>query len=571
MAHNSNQKNSVKRGVLNRWRQHLLTRLLVINSLGLLAFLMGLLILGQTRDSLTAAYRESLRVQAYLMAEAVGGMAPEAVAILPVEAETQLMTPSINPEEAASLLNRLVAQTQTRAMFYDHQGRLVVDTARPLGAVQIKELAGGERLPETFHETPHQKPNLLKRLSAFGAPPAPLFTDAIARQGQNLEEVRQALLGQEMSLARRTPHHADILTLAVPVQHYRAINGVLLVTSPPGAIDAQVQEARLTTIQLFLAILAITLVLTIITARTITRPVQKLAQALRQYRHSMQLPALDKIPDYRARQDEIADLSSALRDLLAQLTQRLDAIERFASDVAHELKNPLASMHSALQTLENTEDATDRKALMDILLVDIQRLNRLISDISDASRLDAELGRKDFEVLDFSELVRELAPVFGQDEARHVTLEMKLAAAVNIRGQSNRLAQILQNVLSNALSFAPNDSVLKVTLEPMDTEAVLTIEDEGVGVAPDLVERVFERFYTDRTGQSIMPNEDVTAPQKASRFGQHSGLGLSIAREIARVHGGDLKAYARKGGCFVLTLPLLDPMTTPDIEPEPKG
>ncbi len=178
-------------------------------------------------------------------------------------------------------------------------------------------------------------------------------------------------------------------------------------------IDAQVQEARLTTIQLFLAILAITLVLTIITARTITRPVQKLAQALRQYRHSMQLPALDKNPDYRARQDEIADLSSALRDLLAQLTQRLDAIERFASDVAHELKNPLASMHSALQTLENTENATDRKALMDILLVDIQRLNRLISDISDASRLDAELGRKDFEVLDFSELVS-LHPFLGK-------------------------------------------------------------------------------------------------------------------------------------------------------------
>ncbi|MGC6475246.1 MAG: stimulus-sensing domain-containing protein [Parvibaculales bacterium] len=552
----------------------MLTRLLVINSLGLLAFLMGLLILGQTRDSLTAAYRESLRVQAYLMAEAVGGMAPESVAIMPVEAETQLMTPSINPDEASSLLNRLVAQTQTRARFYDHKGRLMVDTARPLGDVQIKELTSGDaRLPEP--EINAQKSARMTawvtRLMALGAPPAPLFSDDIARQGQNLEEVRQALLGQEMSLVRRTLNHKDILTLAVPVQHYRAINGVLLVTSPPGAIDAQVQEARLTTIQLFLAILALTLILTIITARTITQPVQKLARALRQYRHSMQLPELDKIPDYQGRQDEIADLSTALRDLLTQLTQRLDAIERFASDVAHELKNPLASMHSALQTLENTDNVADRKALMDILIVDIQRLNRLISDISDASRLDAELGRKDFDVLDFSQLVRELAPVFGQDETRHVTLDMKLAKAVKIRGQSNRLAQILQNVVSNALSFAPNGSVLKITLEPTDTEAVLTIEDEGVGVAPDLVERIFERFYTDRTGQTIMPGEDIAAPQKAKRFGQHSGLGLSIAREIARVHGGDLKAHAREGGCFVLTLPLIDPASEAEITRRQKG
>ncbi len=537
-------------------RRSLLMRLIAINSLGLLAFLIGLLMLGQTRESLTQAYRQSLLVQGHIMAEAVGGVAPEAIQIEQIsdnkEAEADMLLPMIDAVEVTKLLRRLVAQTNIRVRYYDYTGTLIVDTAKLPGTVHIAQLDDGAAL---------NKPSGFSWQQILGQKSERLLTDEMARQGIKLTEVMQALGGEVVSLSRRTSDYRDVLTLAVPVRYYRAINGVLMLTSPPGAIDEMVVKSRRATVQLFMVIFSIALVLTIFVARTITMPVQKLSGALRHYQQTDILPELDKIPDYSQRADEIADLSQALRGMLAQLLQRLDAIERFAADVAHELKNPLASMQSAIETLELTKNLSDRQALLDILATDIHRLNRLITDISEASRLDAELGRKAFERLDFSALVVQLTPILVDEKKHNVTLEMDVEAGLFIQGQDHRLAQILQNLLDNALSFAPPQSKIRVSLRRKKTQLCLSVEDEGAGVQPELTERVFERFYTDR-------------PSKAKNKGimpSHSGLGLSIAREIARMHGGDLIAHATSatsatgatgatsatgGGSFNLFLPL---------------
>ncbi|MGC6511818.1 MAG: stimulus-sensing domain-containing protein [Parvibaculales bacterium] len=526
-------------------RRSLLTRLIAINALGLLAFLGGLLLLGQTRESLTEAYRQSLLVQGRIMAEAVGGLGGDTVefAVMPdvtEGAQGNVLLPAIDAREATLLLQRLVAQTSIRVRYYDHKGELVVDTARMPGTVRIAELDGAE---------PKPAPKGRGLLPELGRGELQLLTDDIAADASKLAEVQGALNGKIVSLTRVSSDDRDILTLAVPVQHYRAINGVLMLTSPPGTIDEIVFNSRNATLRLFLVIFTITLVLTVLVARTITMPVQKLAGALRQYQQTEIFPELDKIPDYSGRGDEVADLSNALRGLLDQLRQRLDSIERFAADVAHELKNPLASMQSALETLETTQAEADKQALMAILLTDIHRLNRLISDISAASRLDAEMGREEFERLDFSDMVKRLVPVLIEASQKNLSLKLAVVENVMVLGQENRLAQILQNLLDNAISFAPQRSEVQVSLTAGAGRMSLTVRDEGPGVPADVSERVFERFYTDR----------AHSPEPPETVSEHSGLGLSIARDIACQHGGNIMAHASSGGVFELDLPIADP------------
>ncbi|MGC6471387.1 MAG: stimulus-sensing domain-containing protein [Parvibaculales bacterium] len=525
---------------LSPGRRSLLTRLIVINALGLVAFMGGLLVLGQTRESLTEAYRQSLLVQGRIMAEAVGGLGGDAVPFVLVpgaaeETQGNVLLPEIAVQDVTLLLQRLVARTSIRVRYYDRKGELVVDTARMPGKVRIAALdgRGAEQRPRRIF------------LPLLGRDDLPLLTDDIAANGIALEEVQGALTGATVSLSRVSENNRDILTLAVPVSHYRAINGVLLLTSPPGAIDEMVMTSRNATLRLFLVIFTITLGLTVLVARTITMPVQRLAGALSHYQQTDILPELSKIPDFSGRGDEVADLSKALRGLLDQLLRRLDAIERFAADVAHELKNPLASMQSAIETLEAAKGAADRKALFGILLTDIHRLNRLISDISAASRLDAELGREEFDRLNLSEIVSRLAPVLVEAKPKSLSLKLMVADRAMVLGQENRLAQIIHNLLDNAISFAPQGSEIRVSLSVKDQRVILRVEDEGPGVPPDVTERVFERFYTDR---GMSPERPDTVPE-------HSGLGLSIARDIAHHHGGNLVAYAASGGVFELDLP----------------
>ena len=261
---------------------------------------------------------------------------------------------------------------------------------------------------------------------------------------------------------------------------------------------------------------------------------QRLAVAAERVRHSVTARA--EIPDFTDRSDEIGHLSRALRDMTTSLYHRIDAIESFAADVAHELKNPLTSLRSATETLPLVKDSESRERLMDIIQHDVKRLDRLISDISDASRLDAELAREDASPVDVDDLLRATVSLYNdipRDGLPEVSLEIEHASGAfpyRVIGHDSRLHQVMVNLIENAISFSPPQGRVTIKARRRGDEVEVVVEDEGPGVAPENLERIFERFYTDR------PHEN---------FGQNSGLGLNISRQIVTAHGGRLYAENR--------------------------
>jgi two-component system sensor histidine kinase ChvG len=290
-----------------------------------------------------------------------------------------------------------------------------------------------------------------------------------------------------------------------------------------------------------------------IRATTIAGPVQRLASAAERVRHRVKARA--ELPDFTERTDEIGHLSGALRDMTKALYRRIDAIESFAADVAHELKNPLTSVRSATETLPLAKTEESRERLMEIIQHDERRLERLISDISDASRLDAELAREDAELVSMDEMLRATVSLFNdihRDDIPEVVLEIAYAPGAHpyrVIGHDSRLQQVMENLLENDISFSPPDGRVTVAVRRIGNEIQIAIEDEGPGIPEENLERIFERFYTDR------PQEN---------FGQNSGLGLNISRQIVVAHGGRLyaenrpprDASATSGGArFVIRLP----------------
>jgi len=328
-----------------------------------------------------------------------------------------------------------------------------------------------------------------------------------------------------------------MVTVAVPIQHFKQIQAVLMLSAPATDIERKVREARFAILEAFGIALAITVLLSLYLAGTIARPVRRLARAAEAVRARPGRKTL--IPDFTRRRDEIGELSGALRDMTDALWQRMDAIEQFAADVAHEIKNPLSSVRSAIETLDRVEDLDQRAQLMSIILDDVRRLDRLISDISDASRLDAELSRAEPEPVDLKRLLSALAEVYAAIHAKRAgaaRLELALGdeEAVVVPAIENRLVQVMRNLLANAESFSPPSGRIGLALSLDANEATIAVEDDGPGIPSGQLERIFERFY------SLRP--------EGEKFGTHSGLGLSISRQIVEAHGGRLIADNRTDG-----------------------
>ena len=318
------------------------------------------------------------------------------------------------------------------------------------------------------------------------------------------------------------------------VQRMRAVLGVLLLSTRGGDIDNIVAAERWGIVRVSLFAAAVTVVLSMILANTIAGPVQRLSAAAERVRHSVKARA--EIPDFTDRTDEIGHLSGALRDMTQALYKRIDAIESFAADVAHELKNPLTSLRSATETLPLAKTDDSKERLMEIIQHDVKRLDRLISDISDASRLDAELAREDARPVDTAELLRTTVSLFNdihRDDTPEVVLDIAYAPGAHpyrVTGHDSRLSQVIVNLLENAISFSPPEGRVAVLTRRVGGEVQIVVEDEGPGIPSENLERIFERFYTDR------PQEN---------FGQNSGLGLNISRQIVVAHGGRLYAENR--------------------------
>jgi two-component system sensor histidine kinase ChvG len=327
-----------------------------------------------------------------------------------------------------------------------------------------------------------------------------------------------------------------IVSVAVPVQRFRAVLGVLMLSTQGGDIDKIVTSERRAIFRVFGVAALVTAILSLLLASTIANPLRRLSAAAVRVRRGVK--SREEIPDFSSRQDEIGNLSVALRDMTNALYARIEAIESFAADVSHELKNPLTSLRSAVETLPlaRTDDAKSR--LNRVILHDIRRLDRLISDISDASRLDAELARQDSAPVDIRQLlgtvvgiIRDAAPPGGPE----IRLEFAAAntAAYYVLGHDSRLGQVFNNLVDNARSFCRKDGVVRVIARPRKDGIEVVVEDDGPGIRPDQFERIFERFYTDR------------ADGGAESFGQNSGLGLSISKQIVEAHKGRIWAENR--------------------------
>jgi two-component system sensor histidine kinase ChvG len=269
-------------------------------------------------------------------------------------------------------------------------------------------------------------------------------------------------------------------------------------------------------------------------AGTIAEPVKRLAAAADRVRSGA--GGRSDIPNFPERNDEIGDLADSLKSMTAGLYDRIDAIESFAADVAHELKNPLTSLASAVEMFSRAKDENNRAKLLEIVRGDVKRIDRLITDISDASRLDAELSREAKEPVALSRLLSTIMEVYRMTDTSHpvdFVLHDELPPDAIVRGRDERLGQVFRNLIDNAVSFSPEHGKVTVTASTHDVVARVTVEDDGPGIPPGNLESIFERFYTERPGDS---------------FGRNSGLGLSIARQIIEGAGGRIYAENRAPG-----------------------
>jgi two-component system sensor histidine kinase ChvG len=330
-----------------------------------------------------------------------------------------------------------------------------------------------------------------------------------------------------------------VLSVAIPVQRYKQVLGALMLSTGSGEIEEELRTVRLELLRIFGVALAVTVLLSLYLAGTIARPIRRLAAAAERGRgrHSRV-----EIPDFTRRGDEIGDLSGSLREMTDELWQRMSAIERFAADVAHEIKNPLSSLKSAVETAVRIEDPATQRRLMAIILDDVERLDRLITDISDASRLDAELSRLELGPVDIAAMLGALVDVH---EATRADGRPRLALDLPDRGRplmvpgiETRLSQVFLNVIANAESFSPPDGEIHLTVRYDGWAVLITVDDDGPGIPEDKLMSIFDRFYSERP--------------VGEKFGTHSGLGLSISKQIVEAHRGMIWAENRKGGGAVI-------------------
>jgi two-component system, OmpR family, sensor histidine kinase ChvG len=524
-------------------------RIVSLNLAGLVALVASILYLSQFRAGLIDARAQSLLVQAEIIAGAIGASATVDTNTITIDPDRLLdlkpgetygapdessgLNFSISPERVAPVLRRLISPTKTRARIFDRDGGLILDS---------RDLArSGDVLRFELPPPSAGKPGIAERTMVairtwLNRGDLPLYRELGPENGNGYQEVVQALDGQKRSMVRVNERGEVIVSVAVPVQHFRAIHGALMLSTQGDDIDQMVTAERLAILKVGGVASAVMIVLSLLLASTIAGPVRRLADSAERVRRRIRTRV--EIPDFTRRRDEIGHLSGALRDMTEALYNRIEAIEMFAADVAHELKNPLTSMRSAVETLPLARNENSRARLLAVIEHDVKRLDRLISDISDASRLDAELQRQDMTLVDVRRLLTTLTSVanetrLGNDIVVEVRFEGRnVADAFSVPGHDSRLGQVISNLLVNAQSFSSAGSKVRIACRRVKSEIEVVVDDDGPGIREDALERVFERFYTDRPHQG---------------FGQNSGLGLSISKQIIEAHGGRIWAENRRG------------------------
>ncbi|MEW6634686.1 MAG: sensor histidine kinase [Pseudomonadota bacterium] len=545
-------------------------RILFLNLAGLAVLVTGILYLNTFRDGLIDARVESLMTQGEIIAGAIAASATVETDSISIDPEKLLELQAgeslgpgsdqldnldfpINPERVAPVLRRLISPTRTRARIYDRDANLLLDSRHLYSRGQILRYD----LPPVDDE----QPGLLEQVEKFvfdffRNKDLPVYHEQPGGNGAAFPEVVKALTGSPSTIVRVSEQGEQIVSVAVPIQRFRAVLGVLMLSTEGGDIDKIVAAERKAILRVFGIAALVTAILSMLLASTIANPLRRLSAAAVRVRRGVK--SREEIPDFSERQDEIGNLSIAVRDMTNALYARIEAIESFAADVSHELKNPLTSLRSAVETLPLAKNDASRNRLMEIIQHDVKRLDRLITDISDASRLDAELAREDAGIVDLKKFVTDLVAV-SRETTRHkkaVEIELKIAKLPTgakgyfVQGHDLRIGQVITNLIENARSFVPDEhGHIAISLARAGKLNIITVDDNGPGIRAENIDRIFERFYTDRPASEA--------------FGQNSGLGLSISRQIVEAHGGTLTAEnipgtkpgEIKGARFVVTLP----------------
>ncbi len=538
-----------------RFRQRLvsplLRRILLVNALPLALLVATLLYLDQYQNGLLQATVTALREQARIYAGAIGESAVK---------EDSPDNPVLVPELARRLLRRLTEPTpDAQAKLYAPDGQVIADsrvregpggaiTTEPLPpAVDRGEVLGivGYLYDKALALLPHKaEPRLVVDLSEGGAGVdwTPDVKEELRLSGSDQNREMPAYI-------RRTKDNRLLVTVSVPVEHNRHNVGIILLTREARDVDNSLLSIRISILALFSLALVLTLVLSWYLSLTIARPILRLARAAAHMREGKGREG--SVPDQLLdRHDEVGALAVALSESAGALWARMDAIEQFAADVAHELKNPLSSMRSAIETLRRIEEPAQQKRLLSIIGEDVTRLDRLISDISDASRVDAELSRTATEKVDVAKILTLLAEIneATRDEG-DARIELQAPAeGLYVQAVEDRLVQVLRNLIGNAQSFSPPNGRIGLRAQENGAVIEISVEDDGPGIPDARLEHIFDRFYSERP--------------KGEHFGQHSGLGLSISRQIVEALKGRITAENRRdrdgkviGARFVVWLP----------------
>ncbi|HEV2365659.1 MAG TPA: ATP-binding protein [Caulobacteraceae bacterium] len=497
--------------------------IVVLNLLGLAVLVGGSLVLNELRQGLINAQMASLSVEGDLIANVIDQTA--------TVGDPQ---PALEADRAADVIESLLIPRSQRLRLFDAEGHVLADSWVLADRVESAPLPPARK--------PGQRPF---RLPSLGPGQAQLR--AMARR-QLAGEVAAAMRGDRAARIRVTASGARVVSVSIPIRHVEAVLGVL--TLEAGNVDQIVAAQRAALLPFILIAVAVTLLSSLILTQLVSEPVLRLARAADRVRLSRARTIA--LPDLARRDDELGDLTRSLEDMTHALSDRMEAIERFAADVAHELRNPMTSIGSAVETLPLVKTDAARERLLKILSQDVRRLERLITDISNASRLDAELAREIPAPMDLARLLSDICSLYEatarRGEAGVRFLEPAFGEPLRVAGREGPLGQVFRNLIDNARSFSPPGGNVRVRLQRTRAEAIASVEDDGPGIPPENLETVFERFYTSRP--------------KGAAFGGNSGLGLAIARQIVQAHGGRIWAENRteagriSGARFVVALPL---------------
>jgi two-component system, OmpR family, sensor histidine kinase ChvG len=545
----------------------LLRRILVSNLIGLAILLLGILYISRHHEWLIIAKRESLKVQAEIIAAAIAANAREENGQLGIEIDKlpeaegsrvpfrddgfAALELSIRPERVTPILRRLIQPANIRARIYGRDKNLIVDSATLLSRGQVVR-------PEPTEASPSPKNFWTRFTYWFIDRELPVYREIGTANGSAYPEIGMALSGTTTAMLLLNEKGEQIVTVTAPIQRMKTVQGALMLSTRPGEIDEILSHERAVIAALALVSTLATIVVSLLLARTVADPMRRLSEAALHV--SRNISAQRELPEYSDRKDEVGQMARAFAAMTAALFRRIEASEKFAADVAHELKNPLTAARSTAESLTYAKTPEQRDQLVTQIQSELKRLNRLITDIANASRLDAELARQQLKRIDVTHVIASISEIFrdmlsGENRSIALAIARTEPGAYSVNGDEGRLGQVLTNLIDNALSFSPEGGTVTIGLDATGDAVLITVADEGPGIPEDRLRIVFDRFYTDR-------------PATESKRGKNSGLGLSISREIVRAHGGKIWAENRYapgtaagpgvkpiGACFLVRLP----------------